>query len=320
MDRSSAIGHGGHTFDISIGHTWPFSTGWKPHEKKQDSSDPCHHGGDAGHWRSDERSSGSSTATEPAEAEDREDGTHLGRPHESRRRCPTRRDVDLQGLPSSAGRPRVPQGRRGEGVRPEECELPEVRLRQAVPRDVRRHPGRRGRGERLAPVERPHGHLDRGAPPLPLRARIQRRRREGVLHLDEDVPAQGPHGPGQHDCGRRTGRHRAARHHGDRPRHHAAPDRSTTRRRRRASATPARARSSTARSRRRTKADFKTPLPKFKGTTLPYAVCGYTGPQFRAAYSRAPPLDGTGVTVAITDAYAAPTIAKDAQRYAHRQR
>ncbi|MDT4948005.1 MAG: hypothetical protein QOJ37_600, partial [Pseudonocardiales bacterium] len=31
-------------------------------------------------------------------------------------------------------------------------------------------------------------------------------------------------------------------------------------------------------------ADFKTPLPKFKGKTLPYAVCGYTGPQLRSAY------------------------------------
>ena len=31
-------------------------------------------------------------------------------------------------------------------------------------------------------------------------------------------------------------------------------------------------------------ADFKTPLPKFDGKTLPYAPCGYTGPQFRAAY------------------------------------
>jgi subtilase family serine protease len=65
-------------------------------------------------------------------------------------------------------------------------------------------------------------------------------------------------------------------------------------------------------------ADFKTPLPKFKGKALPYAVCGYTGPQFRAAYegTTSDSLDGTGVTVAITDAYASPTIAADAQRYA----
>ena len=65
-----------------------------------------------------------------------------------------------------------------------------------------------------------------------------------------------------------------------------------------------------------TQADFKTPLPKFKGATLPYAVCGYTGPQYRAAYQQDSTLDGTGAKVAITDAYAAPTIAKDAQRYA----
>jgi len=65
-------------------------------------------------------------------------------------------------------------------------------------------------------------------------------------------------------------------------------------------------------------ADFTTPLPKFRGKTLPYSVCGYTGPQLRSAYedSLSTGLDGTGVTVAITDAYAAPTIASDAGRYA----
>jgi subtilase family serine protease len=63
-------------------------------------------------------------------------------------------------------------------------------------------------------------------------------------------------------------------------------------------------------------ADDSTPLPKFDGQTLPYAPCGYTGPQFRSAYEGATSLDGTGVTVAITDAYAAPTIASDASTYA----
>ncbi|MEP7090852.1 MAG: S53 family peptidase [Nocardioidaceae bacterium] len=65
-------------------------------------------------------------------------------------------------------------------------------------------------------------------------------------------------------------------------------------------------------------ADFKTKLPKFQGKTLPYAICGYTGPLFRAAYQGANPkgLTGKGVTVAIIDAYAAPTIAKDSNRYA----
>jgi subtilase family serine protease len=67
-----------------------------------------------------------------------------------------------------------------------------------------------------------------------------------------------------------------------------------------------------------TKADFKTPLPKFQGRTLPFAVCGYTGPQYRAAYEtpNATGLDGTGTTLAVVDAYAAPTIAKDAEQYA----
>jgi subtilase family serine protease len=63
-------------------------------------------------------------------------------------------------------------------------------------------------------------------------------------------------------------------------------------------------------------ADFSTPLPKFRNQTLPYAPCGYTGPQFRAAYEGNTELDGSGVTVAITDAYAAPTIARDANHYA----
>jgi subtilase family serine protease len=66
------------------------------------------------------------------------------------------------------------------------------------------------------------------------------------------------------------------------------------------------------------KADYKTPLPKFQGKTLPYSVCGYTGPYLRSAYQGANKagLSGKGVTVAITDAYAAPTIASDANRYA----
>ncbi|HEY3717183.1 MAG TPA: S53 family peptidase [Jatrophihabitantaceae bacterium] len=63
-------------------------------------------------------------------------------------------------------------------------------------------------------------------------------------------------------------------------------------------------------------ADFHTPLPKYNGKVIPYSPCGYTGPQFRSAYEGDTDLDGTGVTVAITDAYAAPTIAKDAKTYA----
>ncbi|MGI8761889.1 MAG: S53 family peptidase [Jatrophihabitantaceae bacterium] len=63
-------------------------------------------------------------------------------------------------------------------------------------------------------------------------------------------------------------------------------------------------------------ADFKTPLPAFHGNYLPYAPCGYTGPQFRAAYEGNTRLSGAGVTVAIVDAYASPTIRPDANRYA----
>ncbi|MHA3704096.1 S53 family peptidase [Jatrophihabitans sp. YIM 134969] len=70
-------------------------------------------------------------------------------------------------------------------------------------------------------------------------------------------------------------------------------------------------------------ADFSTPLPKFQGQTLPYVPCGYTGPQFRSAYegqyAAGTPdtgLDGSGVTVAITDAYSWQLIKKDANTYA----
>lgn len=59
-----------------------------------------------------------------------------------------------------------------------------------------------------------------------------------------------------------------------------------------------------------------TTLPPFDGQTLPYAPCGYVGTQFRSAYEGSTTLDGTGVTVAITDAYASPNIASDAATYA----
>ncbi|MET7695827.1 protease pro-enzyme activation domain-containing protein, partial [Streptomyces sp. NPDC005483] len=58
-----------------------------------------------------------------------------------------------------------------------------------------------------------------------------------------------------------------------------------------------------------------TTLPDAYGTKIPYAVKGYTGRQLRAAYG-AGKYTGKGVRVAITDAYASPTIAKDAAIYA----
>ncbi|MFI7409954.1 protease pro-enzyme activation domain-containing protein [Streptomyces sp. NPDC049627] len=56
-------------------------------------------------------------------------------------------------------------------------------------------------------------------------------------------------------------------------------------------------------------------LPDAYGTKIPYAVKGYTGKQLRAAYG-AGTRTGKGVRVAITDAYASPTIAFDAATYA----
>jgi subtilase family serine protease len=61
-----------------------------------------------------------------------------------------------------------------------------------------------------------------------------------------------------------------------------------------------------------------TTLPPFEGHTLPYAPCGYTGTQFRSAYEGSTSLDGTGITVAITDAYGSPNLASDAATYATR--
>ncbi|MFF3905117.1 protease pro-enzyme activation domain-containing protein [Streptomyces sp. NPDC001848] len=58
-----------------------------------------------------------------------------------------------------------------------------------------------------------------------------------------------------------------------------------------------------------------TTLPDAYGHKIPYAIKGYTGEQLRAAYG-AGTRTGKGVRVAITDAYASPTIAFDAATYA----
>jgi len=62
-----------------------------------------------------------------------------------------------------------------------------------------------------------------------------------------------------------------------------------------------------------------TDKPKAYGKHQPYAVCGYVPQQYQAAYGEsgliAAGIDGRGVTVAITDAFAAPTIYQDAQKY-----
>ncbi|MEU6401650.1 S53 family peptidase [Streptomyces sp. NPDC046985] len=58
-------------------------------------------------------------------------------------------------------------------------------------------------------------------------------------------------------------------------------------------------------------------LPSAYGTKIPYAIKGYTGKQLRSAYG-AGKYTGEGVRVAITDAYASPTIAFDAANYAKR--
>ena len=59
--------------------------------------------------------------------------------------------------------------------------------------------------------------------------------------------------------------------------------------------------------------------PAAYGKHQPYVPCGYVPQQYQSAYGESGLLrsgvDGRGVTVAITDAYAAPTIFQDAQKY-----
>lgn len=52
-------------------------------------------------------------------------------------------------------------------------------------------------------------------------------------------------------------------------------------------------------------------LPNIYGSPTPYAPCGYTPQQIRGAYGVPGALTGAGVTVAIIDAYASPTILSD---------
>jgi subtilase family serine protease len=63
--------------------------------------------------------------------------------------------------------------------------------------------------------------------------------------------------------------------------------------------------------------------PPFGGgypATPPYATCGYTPPQLRRAYGFSDTVragnDGTGVSIAIVDAFHSPTLLSDAQTYA----
>jgi subtilase family serine protease len=66
-------------------------------------------------------------------------------------------------------------------------------------------------------------------------------------------------------------------------------------------------------------ADGTTPLPKFNGQILPYVVRGYTPPVLREAYGAGSSgLDGSGTTVAITDAYFSGTMVSDANTYLSR--
>jgi subtilase family serine protease len=60
-----------------------------------------------------------------------------------------------------------------------------------------------------------------------------------------------------------------------------------------------------------------TAVPAVNGTAQPWANCGYTPAQIRGAYNAGKSGEtGKGVTVAVVDAYASPTILQDANAYA----
>ncbi len=60
-------------------------------------------------------------------------------------------------------------------------------------------------------------------------------------------------------------------------------------------------------------------LPNYEGSPRPFAPCGYAGAQLQGAYGVASAIasgdDGSGVTVAVIDAYASPTIVGDSSTY-----
>jgi subtilase family serine protease len=64
-----------------------------------------------------------------------------------------------------------------------------------------------------------------------------------------------------------------------------------------------------------------TTMPKAYGKTWPYTICGYGAKQYESAFglssSIAKGINGNSVTVAIVDAYAAPTIRSDANEWSH---
>ena len=62
--------------------------------------------------------------------------------------------------------------------------------------------------------------------------------------------------------------------------------------------------------------------PGVNGKKLPYAVCGYEPKQYQSAYGESGlikhGIDGRGITVAVTDAFASPTIVSDTRTYNRR--
>ena len=240
----------------------------------------------------------------------------MGREDPQSRPRERRQTADGEGVPRPEGRTGGSQGPGRRGRRPQEQQLPEVPDPGAVPLQLRRHRCRGLRGVRLAQIQRTRHHQGREEPPLHHGPRYRRGPAEDVRRDAELLPHERPecHRPDRR--GYRPGECGLVCEHRRRARHHTAED------------DPLRSAVAGLSERPPVLALLRPgvgavpgrlldPLPKFQGQTLSYAPCGYTGPQFRAAYENGlRAWTGKGATVAITDAYAWQKIAKDANQYA----
>ena len=315
---SSTNGQNGLRSEISIGHTWLFSTGWNPHEK-QESTVPCHNGGHAGRHRPDELASSGSATSEPAEAADREDGAlwvahtkAIGaapRAGTSTFRVYLAPQGGLEALKADVAKVSTPGSasyRNFISAKQFHAKYDATAASAATVRDWLRT-----NDLKVTSTEAHRRYLSVIGSNAAVEKAFSTSMRQ-FKHSGRTVQANTTAVAVPADIAPLVTTVTGLDTTPVLMKHHAPPP-TGFRNGRPCSKFYGQVAAST-------QADFKTPLPKFKGATLPYAVCGYTGPQYRAAYQQGSPLNGSGTKVAITDAYAAPTIAKDAAALRHRER
>ena len=269
------------------------------------------------------RGRGSTPRHRPAPGEQ---GPRVGRARPSRPDGRTRRRP-RQDLAHPA-RHRRPHRPRPAGLDPARGVLRPLPQCRAVPRPLRTDRGQRRGRAHVGPGRRPARRLGRQRQPLRRGLRQRGRAVVGVHRRPGDLQRRRAHRHRTDDPGYRPGQPRRTGPRGHRARHRDALDhpepREGPRNARRPTRPPRRATSarrpasSTRRRARRTTGRRSTPTdPAFEGKHLPYAVCGYVPSQLRSTYGvSATRRTGRGQTVAITDAFAAPTIEKDANTYA----